>query len=218
MWARGAVMQCCFNQTSIDCLIPVYFGSVDKDAIFDLGLLSGCVVQVKFKGEADTVEMRPLGIPSDLDRPLPYLAILMELGTETLHRTTRSKIKVTPSETPREQYRQLRQDWVDALLCLEDYRKTPSSRKEEIRKLQKDVKEKQQAMDSCNRYIISVRGASSNTYGILDEAGIAEEFGTLLHITMPSPTPQDVSLQHMRPFESIGETFSHTDWMTDFGD
>jgi hypothetical protein len=165
MWVHGAVMQCCFNQSSIDCLIPVYFGSVNKDAIFDLGLLSGCPVQVKFKGEADTVaefEMRPLGIPCDLDRPLPYLAILMELGTETPHRTTHSKIKVTPSETPGEQYQQLRQDWVDALICLEDYRKTPSPRKE-IRKLQKDTKEKQQAMDSCNRYIISVRGASSNT-------------------------------------------------------
>jgi hypothetical protein len=181
--------------------------------------LSGAVFQIKYKEAADTMaetDMRPVGIPRDLDRPLPYLAMLMELGTETSHQGIRSKIKCTPSEVPSEQFQQLRQNWLDALGCFNDYQKKKKKTKEKTRKLREAVKVGQQAMDSCNRYSIAVRGASPDVYDILREAGIAEEFATLLHITIPSPTPQEQALQHMRPLERLGGSSSHTHWMRNY--
>jgi len=75
-------------QPSIDCLCSIYFGSVNEDAVFDPRLLSRAIFQIKYKEEADTMaetNMRPAGIPCDLEQPLPYLAMLMELCTEASH-------------------------------------------------------------------------------------------------------------------------------------
>jgi len=219
LWAREAILQCSFNQSSIDCLAPVYFGSVDEGAVFDPDLLSGGVWQIKYKEAADTMAetgMRPIGIPRDLDRPLPYFAMLMELGNESSHKGIRSKIKCTPSEVPSDQFRQLSQSWLDALSCFNRYEKRRKKKKETTQRLREAVKATQQAMDSCNRYSIAVRGASPDVYGILREADIAEEFATLLHITMSSPTPQEQALQHMRPLERLGGSSSHTHWMRNY--
>jgi hypothetical protein len=218
LWARGAILQCCFNQSSIDCLCPIYLGSVDENAVFDPELLSGAVFQIKYKAEADTTaetNMGPIGIPRDLERPLPYLAMLMEFGSEASHQTAGSKIKCTPSNVPPEQFHQLRKDWLDALSRLGNYQKTLNRTKAKTKELYKDVKAKQQAMDSCNRYSVAVRGASSDVYGILNEASIVQEFTTLLPITSSS-SAQDKALQHMRPLERLGNSSSYTHWMRDY--
>ena len=60
-----------------------------------------CVGQVKFQATGNKkaeIAIRPIGIPRDLHRPLPYLAILMELGNEPKYQENRSKIKATASE------------------------------------------------------------------------------------------------------------------------
>jgi len=43
------------------------------------------VVQVKFETSADGkagAALRPIGVPRDYSRPLPYLVLLLELGNE----------------------------------------------------------------------------------------------------------------------------------------
>ena len=72
------------------------------------------------------------------------------------------------------------------------------------------------AVDSCNRYSISVRGASPEVYGILREADIVKEFATLLSVTMPSPSNQDRTRQHMRPLERLGVASNHTAWVSEY--
>jgi hypothetical protein len=81
-------------------MIVTYKGSVTADSIFDIENLSAVVVQIKNKDRPDTKAgpaLRPLGIPRRVGRPLPYIALLMELGNESRHRKSNSKIKVTAS-------------------------------------------------------------------------------------------------------------------------
>jgi hypothetical protein len=63
-----------------------YDGPVAPEAIFDPSRLSGASVQVKFDLAGDPQaesRIRPFGIPCDPHHPLPYLALLMELGNES---------------------------------------------------------------------------------------------------------------------------------------
>jgi hypothetical protein len=78
------------------------------------------------------------------------------------------------------------------------------------------VKEARVTMDIYNRYTIAIRGSSADPYGILHTANIAKEFATLLSTTMPSPTPQDDALQHMRPLERLGGRSGHNAWMSNY--
>jgi hypothetical protein len=215
LWARQAILQCCHNQQSLDCLFPVYFGSVSPNANFDPSLLSGGVDQIKFKANTDTkaeIALRPIGIPRDLNRPLPYLALLMELGNESLHRATHSKIKSSVSQPLSDDgFQRLVEDWMAAVKRLKRC-KSGSPTKSRIEELKGDVEAKRLAMDSYNRYLISARGSSPDVYGILNKADIAEQFATLLQIVMPMPTDQDSAIQHMQPLEHLGDT-SHTAWM-----
>jgi hypothetical protein len=227
MWARKTILQCCHNQSSLDLFGVVYFGSMEPDAIFYPHLLSGWVIQVKLKEAADTNaerNLRPLGIPRHLDQPLPYLALVMELGTETAHQGTHSKLKSTASEIPSEgHFRKLTDDFAQALQDLvraqesaspertSASKQRKSASKKRIEQLKAKVEEKRLAMDFCNRYSISVRGASPDVYGILKEADIVEQFANLLRVTMPSPTPEDKAIQHMRPHDG-----ANADWMRDY--
>lgn len=99
LWARGAALQCCFNQESIDFLIPAYFGLVSEKGVFDPSRLSVVVGRVKYKsnGAAKSVSdaIRPFGTPHDLQQPLPYLALLMKPGNEADYNETHSKMKST---------------------------------------------------------------------------------------------------------------------------
>ena len=96
---------------------------MEPDAIFYPHLLSGWVIRIKLKEAADTKaerNLRPLGIPRHIDQPLPYLALAMELGTESSHQGTLSKLKSTPSEIPSEgHFIKLTDDFAQALHDLE---------------------------------------------------------------------------------------------------
>ena len=87
LWVRGAGLQCCFSQERIDLLVPAYHGPIGPDSIFDPSLLSVIVVQIKFKHDGDLnaeLAISALGGDRDLDEPLPYLAIVMELSLRTV--------------------------------------------------------------------------------------------------------------------------------------
>jgi hypothetical protein len=197
----------------------VYHGDIQAEAIFDPAMLSAVFTQVKFKNQADTTAeqaIRPIGLPRNLSRPLPYLALLLELGNESAHRTAHSKIKVTiPKHTAKDEFQNLTEDWLAAAKTLN---KVPRGRRKGpgfIEK-QKVVKEKRLAMDAYNRYSIAVRGASPDVYGILRKAKVERAFSTLLSITMPSPTVQDTTIQHMQPLERLGRESGHTVWMSKY--
>jgi len=231
LWARGAILQCCFNQESIDFLMVVYHGDIEADAVFDPAMLSAAFGQVKFKSGVDTTAeqaIRPIGLPRDLSQPLPYLTLLLKLGNESNHQITHSKIKVTIPESAAEgKFQELTENWLDAAKSLEEYRKRkkPKYRKRNPEKKPKDpklvekqrvVKEARLAMDTYNRYSIAVRGASADEYGILRKANVETAFATLLSITMPSPAAQDRAIQRMRPLERLGRESGHTAWMSKY--
>jgi hypothetical protein len=76
----------------------VYHGNIDTKAVFDPAMLSAVFGQVKFKSKADTAAeqaIRPIGLPRDPSEPLPYLALLFELGNDSDHGAAKSKIKTT---------------------------------------------------------------------------------------------------------------------------
>jgi hypothetical protein len=213
-----AALQCAFNQESIDFLLPLYRGSVAKDAIFDPEALSGGVGQVKFKAEADTnaeEKIRPLGVHRNLRQPQPYLALLLELGNESEHKGISSKVKLTfPEPLEDGAFEKLVKEWYTAATKLEDARKTGS--KEEIKKWQAVVKTKQRAMDLYNRYTISIRGASPQVYGILTKANIETQFQTLLTVTMPSPEAEIPLVQEMTPLEHLDRDSAYATWMSEY--
>ena len=70
-------------------------------------------------------------------------------------------------------------------------------------------------MEDYNRYSISVRGATPETYGILKEADIVMEFATLLAVTMPLLTEEALELQHMQDLRQVDESSPSTAWMWD---
>ncbi|KIL57071.1 hypothetical protein M378DRAFT_16508 [Amanita muscaria Koide BX008] len=179
LWARGAALQCCFNQETIDWLIPFYIfpdgtAAFDLNAKFDPSRLSAVFGQVKNKEVGDLKaekSIHPIGIPYDPDQPLPYLAILMELGTTSTYSETGSKMKLT---------------------CQSEKGKQP-------------------------RYSIYVRGASNDMYGILSEADIEQEFGTLFKITASLLSSQDNTTQHMCPLQRFSDGYINIAWMDKYG-
>ncbi|KAF8806748.1 hypothetical protein BYT27DRAFT_7223930 [Phlegmacium glaucopus] len=206
LWARGAGLQCCFIQ-----------------AIFDPTMLSAVFGQVKFKSKADTTTeqaIRPIGLLRSLSGPLPYLALLLELGNDSDYGATKSKIKVTtPTSTMEDEFQILRQNWLTAIEALEQYQASHPEKKRKkqdpkLVKKQDDVKKERLALDAYNRYSIAVRGALPSVYGTLVTAKVEREFATLLATTMPSPTAQDEMIQHMRPLERLGRKSGHTAWMS----
>jgi hypothetical protein len=78
------------------------------------------------------------------------------------------------------------------------------------------IEDAQRAVDSYNRYSISVRGGSPEVYQILNMANITNEFATLLKFTMPPPGNQQATLQHMRPLERQKDASNHTVWMGEY--
>ena len=66
----------------------VYHGNIDTEAFFDPTMLSAVFGQVKNKSKADTAAeqvIQPIGLPRDRLEPLPYLALLFELGNDSNH-------------------------------------------------------------------------------------------------------------------------------------
>jgi hypothetical protein len=217
LWSRGAILQCSHNQSSIDLLCAVYFGSLVPGALFDVNKLGGVVLQIKNTFKAATPEegsIPPIGIPRDLDLPLPYLTCVLELGNESVYQETKTKIKTTASAPPTHgQLRKLMDDLTLAMDELDQYLGTESPTKTKIDQLKKIIEAKRLAMEDYNRYSISVRGATPETYGILKEADIVMEFATLLDITMPPLTEEALELQHMQPLRQVDESSPSTAWM-----
>ncbi|KAF8515975.1 hypothetical protein BU17DRAFT_76734 [Hysterangium stoloniferum] len=221
LWARGAALQCCFTQEGIDLLILTYTGSIEANAVFDPSWLSAAVVQVKFKAAGDkkaSSKMRPLGIPRDLHQPLPYLALLMELGNESNYRENHSKIiSMACKPVVDSEFEELFSHFAAAVKTLH------SHRNQERGKKAKNAKEtkKRKGRKSIWLWIPttdtrSVRGASPDVYQIIKKADIVQEFATLLDITMPSPSNEDYTMQHMRPLDRLGVASNHTAWMTEY--
>jgi len=126
-----------------------------------------------------------------------------------------------PEATEKDKFQKLAESRLVAVEALRDYQAQAGQPVKgrtdpKLVKKQKEVKEAQMAMDSYNRYTIAVRGVSADVYGILRKANIETEFATLLSTTMPSPTPQDDAIQHMRPLERLGGGSSHNAWMSNY--
>jgi len=199
-------------------LIVSYTGDIAEDAIFDPAALSAVVAQIKLKATADMDArdvLRPVGILRDLNQPLPYLALLMELGNESRHQPTSTKCTV-PQVCSNNTFQTLTDNWIAAAKQLRQQQDSEKPDKKTVEVLKKKVKENRQAMDSYNRYSISVCSASSGVYGILTKAGIVEQFKTLLSVTMPSSTEEDHLIEHMRPLEHLGKTSAYTEWMSEY--
>ena len=206
-------------------MMVVYHGDIDGHAVFDPAMLSAAFVQVKYKDNAATKAeqaIRPIGLPRDLTEPLPYLSLLLELGNDSYHRTPHSKIKVTiPEATEKDKFRRLADSHLVAVEALQDYKAQAEPpvkgvKDPDLIQKQTEVKTALATMDTYNRYTIAVRGISPDVYGILREANIETEFATLLSTTMPSPTPQDDAIQHMRPLERLGGGSGHNAWMSNY--
>lgn len=220
LWARGAALQCCFNQESIDFLIPFYKGPIEATAIFDPAALSGVVGQIKHKvkgdGEAGR-KMSPMGIPfHPSSGPPPFLALLLEFGTEAFYRSTKSKIqhaKFVPDK--KVQFQSLRAAWLAAQEKLTEHLSTKTD-KHKLRELKIAAQEARQAMDRYNQWSIHARGASPEVYGILDKTGITANFQALLGVTSPSPRESEPMVQQMLPLERLGSASSYTAWMWQF--
>ena len=221
LWARGAALQCCFTQEKIDFLLVVYHGSVEPGSIFDPSLHSVVAGQAKYRGAGDKnaeLAISPIGVVRNRDNPLPYLAILMELGAEASFKENGKKIKCTASNPPADgEFGPLCDALDKAARNLVTYQRGENIDKDILKDLKKEVNNARLAVDSCNRYSISVRGASPNEYGILREAKIAKEFATLLSIVMPSRTTEHSTRKHMRPLESLLNESHHNDWMLRYG-
>jgi hypothetical protein len=215
LWARGAGLQCCFSQESIYLLLVVYHGSIDADSIFDPSLLSSITAQIKFRTAADgnaELAIRPIGVVRDLDKPLPYLAILMELGCEQRFKGNGEKIKYLAAGPLADgAFRTLHTAWDAAAKDLKT-----NTKKNPAQGLKKKVSDARLAVDSYNRYSISVRGISPDVYGILRTAKITKEFATLLSIITSSIAEDHSTKKHMRPLERLSDR-SHIAWMSDYG-
>jgi hypothetical protein len=161
--------------------------------------LSVSIFQIKNKSTADTKalrSLRPIGLPHDLHQPLPYLAVVMELGDESNYQ----QHQVTPSSEG--VFRDLWAVWEVALRTLNVYEEK-KAKENKVRKWQEkgqkdpertklldNVKTTRAAMDAYNQYTINIRGASPTAYRSLKGANIVSQFATLIKVTMPSHYPR----------------------------
>ena len=215
LWARGAALQCGFSQESIYFIIPLYHGSIHSDSIFDPSRLSAVVVQVMSVAGGKIVEpiIRPFGVPRDRHQPLPYLVILMDLD-ESRYANNGLKIYAAPEPSTDGEFGILCDALDAAVKEFETYRSGKKTEKEILEGLKKKIHDARLAVDSCNRYSMSVCGVSQREYGILREAKIESEFATLVEIIMPLPDEEHNTREHVWPLERLSERSA---WMSDYG-
>ena len=224
LWSRGVALQCSFNQEAIDFLIPIYTGSLAPGEPFDPSKLTGMVGQVKNKaaGDSDAKDaMRPFALPRNTSSPLPYLAVLMELGTESQFRETGSHLRVKTWDTDGNSpsYDDRHADWLAAFTAVAEAQRNPQrsvEERKEKKRLEQVMLEKQLVKEGYNRYSIAIRGASPTTYGILATAKIVEAFKQILHITLAPADEFDRKVQHMVPLGGNHPNTGDCDWMADF--
>jgi len=224
LWARDAALQCSLNQESLDLLIPTYAGPVDDDSNFDPAMFSSIVAQVTYKSTGDVMAgqtLRPIGIPRDPYDPLPFVALLLELGNESSYQKSKSKILAIASEPGDVDFQTLKNNFSTAVETLQQYRHQKKLERRKVKmtrvkRLREELVKTRTKMDGYNRYSIFVRGASPEAYGILNKANIVVEFATLLRMTVPAPADLDSNIQQMRPLERLGDSCAHTAWMLQY--
>ena len=103
----------------------VYHGDINADAVFDPAMLSAAFGRVRYKSKADTTAeqaIRPIGVPRDITEPPPHLTFLLELGNESLHVKTHSRIKVTiPEGSEKDTFQTLSSRYLVATEALRGY-------------------------------------------------------------------------------------------------
>ncbi|KAF8491535.1 hypothetical protein JB92DRAFT_1266106 [Gautieria morchelliformis] len=218
LWARGAALQCSHNQESIDMLIVSYHGSIAPDAVFDPAFLSGLVVQVKLRkgthaGRETTIQ--PVGIARDRLDPLPYLSLLLELGTQTQYHEG-GWVALRVAERSEKNWSTLLSEWADSVKSVAEYedglRKAGKKKgKDKVGQQKKDkMKKSRAAMDAFKRYSISIRGTDS--YAVLNLPGWRQAFQTLLEVTERGEMGDEL-VQQMWPLRQLGDSTPHGVWM-----
>jgi hypothetical protein len=221
LWARQAALQCNHNKKCIDFLIPTYTskGPITLNEIFDPKGNSNLVFQIKLTPTGDLEagnKIQPIGIRRSLQQPLPYITVHLELGCKVPYRATGSSMMVGSSEPPLPgEFEGLTSDWITARNKLETMRNAQVG-KRKLAKQWAAIAQKKAAMDSCNRFSIYVRGASSERYGILREAGIEKEFARMLDIACAVLIDEDDRDQNMRPCERLENTSGHMAWTAEY--
>jgi hypothetical protein len=199
--------------------VPTYIGSISKDAKFNPKNLTGTIFQIKIKMAGDWAAeraLRPVGIPRDLYRTLPYLGVLIEFGTESLYKESKSKILVTASTRPEHgTLERLTIDWVAAVAALETFEAQKSQDKKKHVQLKKNVDDARKQMDSCYRFTLSIRGSSSEVYGILQKTNIEFQFQKFLKSASRSSTDNE-AIQNAMPLEHLDATSGYAIWMRDY--
>ena len=190
-----------------------YFGSVAEGEVFDPSHLSAVAGQVKYKSEGSAKAGNATGLigasrhPSE---PLPYLALLMELGNVSGYQETKPRIKSNAANALGDgKFPELTKDLIDAV---NEFK----SQKKPTDKVKAAVQEARLVVNSYNRYFLSVCGASESEYGVLREAHIDQQFHTLLKVAMVLPTDVDHAIQYMQPLERLGDGSLHTAWMSEY--
>lgn len=217
LWSRNAILQCSHNRESLTFVGALYFGSVDDDAVFDPTRLAPLSAQIKLKIKPDTSAERHLRRPISIPRAgnLPHFALVMELGTEALHENG-SNVKTTiSSPVSDEEFYGCEKTLRDAQKRLLEL-KVKKAKEPDIDVQKKKVEEKQQAMNACNRYLVSIRGASPNVYSILEEAKIAHEFQNFLGMVSPLAVNSEDEIQTVMPLRQLNCDTPYTTWMRRF--
>ena len=197
-------------------------GSMESNEEFDPNRLSAIFGQVKFKIDGDSrsgEEIRPIGLARSPHQPLPYLAVLMELGNESNYLETTSKIKVTTPEPLVEgTFEDLSKEFDEAQVAYNKYRALPKKqrKREVLEKKKSRMHRTRRARDSCNRYSLSIRSACADVYGVLRKAEMTTPFDTLIGISKPLAYDVNSTLLHMRPMERLGPESKGLEWMREY--
>ena len=202
--------------------MAVYHGDIEADADFDPARLTAAFGKVKFKSEAGTTAeevIRPIGIPPDLSRPYLTLEFLLELGNESAHGTTGSKIKVTvpKSQAAEGEFQKLAGNWLAAAKSLQGRQERKLEQGHAAPKWaekQSAMQEARLAMNAYNRYMIVVHDshawAEAKVYdAVLRLAGMEFEFATLLRSPMLAPVMGDGTCGPLSGWGCV-----HTSWMS----
>ena len=139
--------------------MAVYHGVIAVDADFDPARLAAVFGKVTEAGTTAEKAIRPIGIPLDLSRPYLTLEFLLELGNESAHGTTGSKIKVTvpKSQAAEGEFQKLAGNWLAAAKSLQGRQERKPEQGHAApkwAKKQSAVQEARLALNAYNRYMI----------------------------------------------------------------
>jgi len=133
----------------------------------------------------------------------------MELGTSSQHQAGRLINHYSPEHSQPPQYERLKEEYQHPLDDLSQHREQNPKDKKHLRALEVDVQAKELEKDSYKCYFISAQGARPTTYGILEKAGIEDEFNTFLRIVVPQESSYECEIAPMWP-DPVGDDDDQT--------